>query len=78
MKLNQNIFRFRKETLRFSRNKMKAKTLRNFAFLDLKDLFDHFSVSGSGLTAKQAEQLQEEYGKISLQPVRAIPRFTVW
>ena len=39
------------------------KLLRNFAFLDLNDLYDHFSVSGSGLTAKQAEQLQEEYGK---------------
>lgn len=25
MKLNQNIFRIQKETLRFSRNKMKAK-----------------------------------------------------
>ena len=64
MKLNQNIFRFRKRNAQIQQKQNESeKLLRNFAFLDLKDLFDHFSVSGSGLTAKQAEQLQEEYGK---------------
>ena len=64
MKLNQNIFRFRKRNSQIQQKQNESeKLLRNFAFLDLKDLFDHFSVSGSGLTAKQAEQLQEEYGK---------------
>lgn len=64
MKLNQNIFRFQKRNAQIQQKQNESeKLLRNFAFLDLKDLFDHFSVSGSGLTAKQAEQLQEEYGK---------------
>ena len=58
MKLNQNIFRFRKRNSQIQQKQNESeKLLRNFAFLDLKDLFDHFSVSGSGLTAKQAEQL---------------------
>lgn len=56
MKLNQNIFRFRKRNAQIQQKQNESeKLLRNFAFLDLKDLFDHFSVSGSGLTAKQAE-----------------------
>ena len=55
MKLNQNIFRFRKRNSQIQQKQNKSeKLLRNFAFLDLKELIDHFSVSGSGLTAKQA------------------------
>ena len=64
MKLNQNIFRIQKRNSQIQQKQNESeKLLRNFAFLDLNDLYDHFSVSGSGLTAKQAEQLQEEYGK---------------
>ena len=49
MKLNQNIFRFRKRNSQIQQKQNESeKLLRNFAFLDLKDLFDHFPSPAQG------------------------------
>lgn len=55
---------FRKRNMEIQQKQTESEQLlRTFAFLDLKDLYHHFSVPESGLDSRQAAQRQETYGK---------------